>query len=29
VVNFLAELMRQGKVTPVIDTTYKLSEAAD
>jgi len=25
----LAELMEQGKVTPVIDTTYKLSEAAD
>jgi NADPH:quinone reductase-like Zn-dependent oxidoreductase len=25
----LAELMRQGKVTPVIDRTYKLSEAAE
>jgi len=25
----LAKLMEQGKVTPVIDTTYKLSEAAD
>jgi NADPH:quinone reductase-like Zn-dependent oxidoreductase len=26
---FLAELMQQGKVTPVIDKTYKLSEAAE
>jgi hypothetical protein len=25
----LAELMKQGKVTPVIDKTYKLSEAAE
>jgi NADPH:quinone reductase-like Zn-dependent oxidoreductase len=25
----LAELMKQGKVTPVIDKTYKLSKAAE
>ena len=25
----LAELMEQGKMTPVIDKTYKLSEAAE
>jgi NADPH:quinone reductase-like Zn-dependent oxidoreductase len=25
----LADLMEQGKVTPVIDKTYKLSEAAE
>ena len=26
---FLTELMQQGKVMPVIDKTYKLSEAAE
>ena len=26
---YLADLMEQGKVTPVIDKTYKLSEAAE
>jgi NADPH:quinone reductase-like Zn-dependent oxidoreductase len=26
---FLADLMQSGKVTPVIDRTYKLSDLAD
>ncbi len=26
---FLADLMQSGKITPVIDRTYKLNETAD